>query len=182
MTAVRPVEAAVAFRRRLLAERTRLLADRDGSDADGTAAAEPDRLVCAAGTRLVALPPGSVGHVRAAVFHPLPLVRPAAAHAVLGAFIHNGLPYSLIELSRLLFPIEPPQGVEVGGRMLLLRGINRFRVALRVDEVLGTPALRRAGDDRHALLPDDRLALLLDAAVLRTALHALDDPAAAPPT
>ncbi len=65
--------------------------------------------------------------------------------------------------------------------MLLLREPGRRRVALRVDAVLGTPALRPAGDGRHALLPDDRLALLLDAVALWAAIDGLDDPADAPP-
>ncbi len=163
----------VAFRDRLVAERTRMLARRGLAGTEGVAAAS-DRLVCVAGPRLVALPPGLVARVLATAFEPVPLITPAASRVMLGMSVHNGLPHSLLELAGLLAPAEAGAG-GAGGLMLLLRGRGR-RVALRVDAVLGTPALRPAGDGRHALLPDDRLALLLDAAALHAAIDALDDP------
>ncbi len=171
--------AAGAHRQRLLAERTRLLAarGRTGTESD---AALPDHLVCSAGPHLAALSPRLVAEVRATAFHAVPFVLPAASHAMLGVFNQGGLPYSLLELSRLLEPAGPAAPDGAGGRMLLLRRTDRRRVALRVDAVLGLPALRPAGDGRHALLPDDRLAVLLDAAFLRVAIDTLDDPARCP--
>ncbi len=119
--------------------------------------------------------------MRVAAFQPIPLVVPAASGIMLGVFTHNGLPHSLLELARLLGPAEAGASDGAGsGLMLLLREPGRRRVALRVDAVLGTPALRPAGDGRHALLPDDRLALLLDAAALWAAIDRLDGPADAP--
>ncbi len=173
-----------AFRDRLLGERTRRGGRGGGAGPEGAgegAAARAGRLGCAAGPRLAALEPGLVVRVHVAAFQPIPLVVPAASGIMLGVFTHNGLPHSLLELSRLLGPAEA--GVSDGagsGLMLLLREPGRRRVGLRVDAVLGTPALRPAGDGRHALLPDDRLALLVDAVALWAAIDRLDDAADAP--
>ena len=172
--------AETAFRSRLLTERTEMLARRGRAPRD-LAATLPDRLVCATGAGLVALAPGLVIQVRTTAFHAVPAVVRSAWRTLLGVVTHGGLPYSLLELSRLLDPDDPADAASAGdacgagGNMLLLRGLGDRRVALRVDEVLGMLALRLAGDGRHALLPDDRLATLLDAAALRTAIEAVDD-------
>ncbi len=176
-----------AFRARILDARTAALAGR-GLAADADLGQLPPRLVCETGGRLYALEPDAVAGVQPCRCHAVPLLAPAAAGTMLGAFSHGGRIYSLLELARLLGG-GADGVVSSSGVMMLLRG-EAPDAALRVDRVLGLLPLRPAGDDRHALLvargrvDDRRLALLIEPAVLRDAILSLDrssfaDPAGA---
>ncbi len=180
-----PPDPGSRFRAQVLDARTAALARRGlAADPDRQL---PPRLVCETGDQLYALEPGSVAEVQPYRCHVVPLLVPAAVGTVLGAFSHGGRVYSLLELARLLGG-GPSGMVSSSGVMLLLRG-EAPDAALRVDRVLGLLPLRPAGDERHALLAgregadDRRLALLIDPAVLRDAILALDrsspDPAGA---
>lgn len=181
--------ADIAFRRRVLAQRTEAL-DRRGQEQ--VAGLLPERLVCATGDRLYGIAPSLVLAVRPHGCHPLPLISARAAQAMLGVFAHGGQLYSVLDLARLQGePGDAAAAGGAGGTMLLLRGGDR-RIALRVDRVLGLLALREADTDaRFGLLVsgsdtdatdraapdrDDRLVTLIDPAALREAVASLDRP------
>lgn len=185
MTTDPATEAGSAFRRRILSERTALLAAR-GLGVDALSGLLPAHLLCEASGQLFGLLPAMIEAVLPFGCHPVPLISPSAAGTMLGLFSRGGHLYSVIELVRLLASAPAAGTSEAnvhGGSMLLLRAPGR-RVALRVDRVLGLAALRRAGSesDRRAILPEPTtdeageasLISLIDAVTLHAAIERLD--------
>lgn len=193
--------AGTALHRRILSERTAMLAHR-GNDGGARSGLLPEHLLCETSGQLYGLLPALIEAVLPFGCHPVPLVDASAAGTMLGLFSRGGHLYSLLELARLVGP-APAAGAGAGsadasvtgGSMLLLRHPVR-RVAVRVDRVIGLTPLRQAGlaADQRAVLPepvpeaatgepasgtaaDQSLISLIAAGPLHAAIDRLDAPA-----